>query len=254
MPAALVILLLFGLGKPLRSLLYRTSASTQRSIRNAYSSLSLFAKSVPRAVSIAREYEILLKERDQSDRIVIALEQMKEENDALRQALSLQSNVSFEHIVAEPVGREIANDVLIVNKGTLQGIKTGMPVITPSLALVGRVIDTEAAVSRVMLLSHPDSSLDGSIPNKNIYGVLKGQDSATLLLDLIPRESTIEEGDTVITNRFSSSIPTSLILGTVRRIIKNDATPFAKALLNPAYGSARVDAPVFILRITPKAP
>lgn len=253
-PTALLIIVLLGMGKPIQSALYTASAKTQGALWNTYANLSLFVKSVPRAVSILREYETLTKERELYERSLIALEATQEENDALRQTLSLQKNISFQHIVAEPIGLEIANNVLIVNKGKLQGIKPGMPVITPSLALIGTVVETEPATSRIMLISHPNSSLDGSIPQKNISGVLKGQGSDTLLFDLISRDAEIETGDIVITNRFSASIPNYLALGTVTRVARDDASPFLRAFARPAYGAQRIDVPVFILRVVPQVP
>lgn len=252
--AVLLVVALLLLGKPMRSFVYELSARTQGALRNAYSDASLFFESVPRAVSILKEHENLLSQRDEFDRALAALEQIQRENDALRQILSLQKNSSFQHTLAEPIGLEIANDILLVNKGRRQGIRPGMIVITPALALVGRVVETDSTVSRIMLLSHPESSFDGTILQKNITGVLKGQGSGTLIFDLIPRDAPAEAGDMVVTNRFSAAAPHTISMGTLRRIVKKDESPFVKAFITPAYGNQRVDTPVIIIRANEERP
>ncbi|MBI2647990.1 MAG: rod shape-determining protein MreC [Candidatus Wildermuthbacteria bacterium] len=246
--AIMLILALLLFGRPIRSSIYAASQKTQRTIWNASSAVSLFATSVPRALSILNEYKMLTQERSLIERMTFALEETERENDALREALALQKNTAFQRVIAEPIGREIAGNILLVNRGKLQGIKPGMPVITASFSLVGTVLETEGNVSRVMLLLHPNTAIDGVVAQKNISGVVKGEAPATLVFDLIPRDAPIAEGDVVVTNRFSSSIPHSLILGTVARIERNDAWPFAKASLRPSYGEGRIETPLFILR------
>ncbi|MBI4276705.1 rod shape-determining protein MreC [Candidatus Uhrbacteria bacterium] len=250
--AAILILALLALGEPIRSAVYTASQKTQRAIWSASSAVSLFATSVPRALSILNEYQAFKQEHSLLERTTFALEQTERENDALREALSLQKNTAFQRVIAEPIGREIAGDILLVNKGKLQGIKSGMPVITPSFSLVGTVVETGGDFSRVMLLSHPNTAIDGIVAQKNISGVVKGRASATLVFDLIPRDAPVAEGDSVLTGRFSSSIPHSLVLGTVTRIERNDAGPFVRAFLKPAYGEGDARTPLFILQATPQ--
>lgn len=253
-PAVLALGILFLFGKPLQSIVYGASRKVQGVIWKTSRGISLFVASVPRAVSVAQEYETLKQERDLTQRTAVALEQTQKDNDALRLALSFQKNLSYRHIATEPIGREIARDVLIINKGKRQGIRPGMPVITASLALVGTVIETETDVSRVLLLSSPSSSFDAHIPQKNISGVVKGATGAALIFDLIAREATIEQGDVVVTNAFSGSLPQYLVLGTVTHITRNDAEPFGQATLKAAYEKTRIGAPLFVLQAVSQTP
>jgi len=76
------------------------------------------------------------------------------------------------------------------------------------------------------LLSSKDDSLDVQIQGKEIDGLIRGNGNLKLLLDLIPKEEDIKEGDIVTTHYLSKKYPQGLLIGQIETIKKQDTEAF----------------------------
>jgi len=125
--------------------------------------------------------------------------------------------------------------VLRIRAGKEEGIQPGMPVITSSRIVVGRVREVFSNVSTIRLLSHKESKFDGKIPGRQITGIVRGQGRQKALFDLVPHEEQLEIGDSVVTSNLGGIFPENLLVGEVTDVIKTGADPFQKAHVNPFF-------------------
>ncbi|MCH7828594.1 rod shape-determining protein MreC [Patescibacteria group bacterium] len=195
---------------PVQSLLWKAGTST----------VEIFSKvSQERAWELETE-NLLLRQK------LLLVQEVAKENERLREALDIASREEFNLLFTEIIGKEVERDVLLLNKGAQDGVKQGMPVITQSKVAVGSIGEVFEHTSKVLLLSLSGRSSDVKIQGKEVIGVLKGQGRYRVLLDLIPQEEELLEGDAVVTSALGGVFPDNLLIGDVKSIEKSDLTAF----------------------------
>jgi len=147
----------------------------------------------------------------------------------LRQALALGLSDDFNLILAEPIAKDIDKDFILLNKGIKHGVSENMPVITSQKIICGRIIDVYDNFSRVMLITHNQSSFDAEISEKEISGMIKGKGRLSLSFELIPKDKEIKEKDIITTMSLTKIFPKGLLVGEVKRAQKNASEPYQTA-------------------------
>ncbi|MES2829632.1 MAG: rod shape-determining protein MreC [Bacteroidota bacterium] len=99
------------------------------------------------------------------------------------------------------------NNIITINKGSLDGIETGMPVISPVKGVVGYIRDVSAHLATIESLLHQKSIVSVSIKKNNAVGsLLWGEgnfDYRKAYIKDIPNHFKLSLGDTVVTSNFS---------------------------------------------------
>jgi rod shape-determining protein MreC len=175
---------------------------------------------------------------------VLLLSQIKKENDDLRNTLDIKSRLNYTTCYAKVVFREpnLTGDYLIVNKGSLDGIKNNMPVVSYDLSgqifLVGKVIEITLGGSKVKLITAADSSIGVMLKNSGYVGVMKGIGSwqQNCVVEFIPFEANSYVGEEVVTSGESDVFPPGILIGKVIGIGRNTMEEFYKKLfVKPEY-------------------
>lgn len=177
---------------------------------------------------------------------LIELQDIKSENEDLRQALKLDVDKDFLVVMGDIIGKSISEDTIILRVGREKGVEKGMPVITPGRVVVGRVIEVFGQSSKVQLISNKKSSSDAKVSEKEITGIIRGEGGQKLLLDLVPQEDDLTMGDIIITSSLGGIFPENLLIGEIVEIVKTGADPFQKARVNPYFDLRSIDT-VFII-------
>lgn len=203
---------------------------------------------------IAQEnYQLRAENLNLISRLVTQEAQIKE-NETLRQALNFQKTSAQQLVLAKIVGRSIflPYQVLIIDKGTQHGILKGMPVVVPPDIFVGQIIETASNFSFFLPLSNSQSQIQALIQSSQAGGILKGQESGLLLMEMIPQEKEINVGDLVTTiahlsdvlnleqeeNYFWSGL---LPLGRIKEIRRTDWGVSQTAIVKPLVDLTSVD-------------
>ena len=164
------------------------------------------------------------------------------ENIRLQEMLNYKhAAVQFDLIPAKVIGRESSTwtSVISINRGSSDGIKPNMPVVTEK-GLVGVITDVSPVASRVQLLLDSRFSVGTLVqrPESRVAGIVQGNPSDAMLPQMIniPRNSDIIVGDTIVTSGFGGVFPKGLMVGSVATV-KNDSG----GLLEIAYINTAVD-------------
>jgi rod shape-determining protein MreC len=115
------------------------------------------------------------------------------------------------------------HDFIFINKGSKQGIKENMAVLSKEGFLIGKVISTNDLSAKVKLIKNQDfgSKVSAIIDGKEgSIGTVEGYDYTTdeLVMTQVSKEVAVEEGDAVITSGLGGVYPRSLLIGYVHRI------------------------------------
>lgn len=160
---------------------------------------------------------------------------LEKENANLRNVARVGSqtrNSSFTAEVLADTGNYFAKTVLI-NAGAENGISDGWPA-TDGLGLVGRVTGVGDSVSRVILLTDPNSRISVTIEPSGSRALVIGDNSSAPLIQMVQDGESIGLGDRVVTSGAGGVFPSGLLVGYVaqggtdRRLRVNLAANYRK--------------------------
>jgi len=233
--AFFVVLNLNGFLNPFKNFFYLISSPMQKKLLGAGSNASDFLAGILEINTFKNEIENLQIKNQQLISRIVGLEELKKENETLRQALNIGSEKEFQLELAYLVSKDASDDSLLIDKGIRDGIKKGLPVITKEKTLIGRIGEVYEDFSEVMLITNKKSSFDAQILEKDISGVVKGKGNLSLDLEFIPKEKEIIPGDVVVSAVLGHIFPKDLLVGEVKEVKKSDLEPYQRAVINPAF-------------------
>lgn len=161
-------------------------------------------------------------------------EDLKEQNDFLRQALGLSvisgrlstdAGIFSNHFTPE-------GHYILINKGAENSIKKGDIVISSSGALVGIVDEVFNNYSRVASVMSKDFKATIQVMSKDISGIAQGAMEEGINLDFISQNDEIAEGDIVSTSG-NDIFPAGLIVGKVIKVGDTDGGLFKDVVVEP---------------------
>ena len=258
---ALIILIflclnLTGFSKEVREFFYNFSSPIQRNFWQAGNKISSLFESIFSAQNLSKEnYELKNKNQELLGKIIL-LQELKEENKTLRQALEINLEKEFKLVLSEVIGKDIGEDFILINKGSTHGISEKMPVITSEKVLVGKISEVYNNFSKVMLISNKDeensfyvkiqSVLNSDEEIKDISIIAKGKGGYKLFLEMIPKDIEILEGEIVITDILAGIFPKGLLVGEIKKVEKSDTEPFQTAEISLFFDIKKIDS-LFVL-------
>ena len=172
---------------------------------------------------------------------VSVLEDLKKENQTLREALGINLQKDFEMVFSQIISKDISEDFILIDKGLEDNILKDMPVINQERVLFGKVSEVYSNFSRVALITNENSVFDAKTLEKEIYGIVKGKGNLSLYFDLISRDVELKEKDILITTVLGGKFPQNLLIGEVKRVIKEDTKPFQSADIKPFFDLKKTD-------------
>jgi len=249
--SAILIIVSFNFfQKQIRSFLYFISAPMQKPLLQAGDSASDFLWSFLNTKNLKKEKERLENENQNLIFQVSTLQEIKKENETLRQALKLGLQESFELELSQIINKNVSGGFILINKGLLSGIEKDMPAITGQNVLVGKVSQAYDNFSEIMLISNPKSVFDAKIssPENDIAGIIRGQGSCSdALYDLIPRDTKIATGETIITSGLGGFFPKGLLIGEIKEIKRSDVEAFQQARVKLFFNISNAEN-IFIIK------
>ena len=149
-------------------------------------------------------------------------DQLQKENQRLTTLLDYeQKQVNYQFKVAGIVAKDpgIWFDSFTINLGTNDGVAVDMPVVTPD-GLVGRIEEVGLNWAKVMTIIDGRSGVSCIIDRTRDVGSVRGrmesEPSDPLLdMDLLPADTDVQVGDSVLTSGIGGIYPKGLTIGQV---------------------------------------
>lgn len=164
---------------------------------------------------------------------IIALQEQVTETDILAALLDFARTQPESRYLAGPViGRDVSPFLrsVWIGVGSDDGVARGMPIVT-NQGLVGRVMEVFATVSRVQLITDPQSAVNVRLQDSRADGVLTAELSGELHIEMISQEETITPEELVLTSGLGGNYPPDIPVGQVLSIRKRDYELFQEATI-----------------------
>ena len=139
---------------------------------------------------------------------------------------------------------------VIINRGSDDGLRRGMPVVT-SQGLVGRVAAVTAGAGRCELITDPASSVNVRVEPSGAQAVLLGSVTGDLTLDMIPQSAVVQVGDLVLTSGLGGNYPGDILIGQVTSVRKRETDLFQSATVQPVVDFSKLEILLTITNFRP---
>lgn len=170
---------------------------------------------------------------------------MRQENARLKAVLGLTSEDVKPVAVARLIGStsSSARRLGYISAGRNDGVRPGMPVVSP-MGLVGRVLETGAESSRILLLTDSESMVPVRRATDDVVAFAEGRSDGSLRLRLINLGiNPIKPGDVFVTSGAGGMFRPGTAVAIATQITKDGA--IAQLLSNPAATDVVVVEPIW---------
>ena len=186
------------------------------------------------------ENERLKRELEALRQQAVENENAARENEDLRALLQFRDGPRFPagyegvatRVIARPPSIYSSQEVVIA-AGEGDGVRVNDPVVTED-GLVGRVAEVTGNASKVTLLIDQASAVSAVVLQSGAAGIVRhGPSGSALVLDRVPKEELVTEGDTVITagwrsGKLESLYPRGIPVGTVTGVGQQDVDVYKR--------------------------
>ncbi|MDO3393001.1 rod shape-determining protein MreC [Ligilactobacillus sp. 110_WCHN] len=206
--------------------------------------ISRMTGSVSNLTDTYQENVQLKKKLDSMNALQVENETLKQENKQLKQQLSLNKSLtSYTDILTYVISRSPSTwqNQIVISKGSNAGITKGSAVVSDK-GLIGRVMEVNRNNSKVELVTTQDDAADRFavqlIDNngQTVNGLITGYDTDTNLLVMgqITSKENVKKGTQVITSGLGGTTPKGLFVGTVEKVVNQQAGLPTKIYIKPA--------------------
>jgi rod shape-determining protein MreC len=119
-----------------------------------------------------------------------------------------------------------------IDKGSNDGVKPGMPVIT-DYGVVGVVAGATPHFARVLLVTDAQSRVDSYSQRSRVRGEVRGSPDGRCVVDYVLRDDDLQVGDLMLTTGRGGVYPKGLVLGTVASLERTASGLFQTVELAP---------------------
>lgn len=133
----------------------------------------------------------------------------------------------------------------LLDKGSADGIRKGMAVITP-LGVVGQVVSVTPRSAKVLLLTDANSGIDVLVQRTRARGIVSGSLENGTMLKYVKRSEDIQIGDRLVTSGLDGIFPKGVMVGTVTKVRKQNLGLFQYIEVVPAVTSERAEEVIVV--------
>jgi rod shape-determining protein MreC len=191
--------------------------------------------------------------RQELQTLQVRLQQERAEaqrTDNLRQLLELRDRANLDTVAAEVIAGAASPDfrTVTIDKGSSDQLATDMAVISPA-GVVGRVILPSRRASKVQLLTDRNAAAGALIERTRVQGVVVGIGDGLLRMQYVPGTADVKTGDLVVTSGIDGIYPKGFVIGTIDHTDRG-AGAYHEILIRPAVDFSRLEE-VLIVRTPP---
>ena len=141
-------------------------------------------------------------------------------------------------VMARPV--DTFHSQYTLNRGAKHGLVLNAPVIIRESILIGFITELSENVSKLQLLTHPESNLPAEIiqEEKNSRGLVRGKSFTAVEMVTIPRDAEVLIGQEVTTMSQNDLIPQGLLIGSISETEDEEYEPYQRARLTLPYNNS----------------
>lgn len=232
-----LLMSLTGAAQPLQSAAQRIAEPAEAALRPLSAPLTEGLATLTSFRRLRAENREL---RLENERLRVALAQAREDDvraAALTELLRLGSQFGSDKLtVANVIARDPTpmRAVVLIDRGTRDGVQNGMPVLGKGGALVGTVERALEGSAWVRLITDPKSAANAIVQESRWAAVAVGGPDHTVRMEFLEQGAEVKPGDTVLTSGLGGVYPPGLLIGRVAKVEGGPLDVFKRVQVEPA--------------------
>jgi rod shape-determining protein MreC len=166
----------------------------------------------------------------------------------LQALLGFRQRYAGQTVAAQVIGNSASDQshILTIDKGSDDGLKPDMPVITPD-GIVGKIRDVTSKTADVVEIDDQTSGAGVILESTRIRGILRGTIAGRVQIVNLTADSRIKLGEHVLTSGGDQVYPRGLPVGTIQSIAPDpDHQPYIAITIRPAADLNRIEEVLII--------
>jgi len=183
------------------------------------------------------------------------LAEVRAENERLKRMLDYSRSSPDPQLMARVLGVNPAATLLSlrIDRGETDGLRRGMPVVTPD-GVVGIVQRVTGSNADVVLVTDPNSRIGVKVQRSRVRATATGKgENRSLQLDNALRTEDLREGDQVVTSGTDGVFPAGLVVGRITSLHRRNYGMVQSAEIAPAVDMTKLEE-VLVIRTSPATP
>jgi rod shape-determining protein MreC len=182
------------------------------------------------------------------------IQQDAEQGKRLQTLLDFKQQYINKTVAAQVIGTsgtELSR-VIYIDRGTRDGIQSGMAVITPD-GIVGKVSRADRSTAQVLLINDTQSGAGVLLDRLHLNGILKGSTGHYPEMQNVMSDEKIQIGDKAITTGGDRVFPRGLPVGSVASFYPDrDRDGFLSIKIKPAVELGKLEEVLVVTELTEK--
>ncbi len=219
---------------------------------------NFFTQTLQSVADGINHYFLLIDVAKENDALKLEVQYLIKEKNTLVERLSsqqrfsrlmeFQDNWGKKAVVASVIGRDSTqwSRVVIVNKGTQDGIQDHLAVVT-NAGVIGQVIHAGPNTSKVLLIVDGRSAVDALFQGNRVSGVVVGMGDNECQLKFVPNTADVKVGDPVLSSGLGGIFPKGLLIGKVSQVSHKKQGLFQNITLVPSTDLSRLEEVLVLL-------
>jgi len=189
------------------------------------------------------------------ERVSRNLTELRRENQVLREQLGFSQTLAFRYISAQVIARDPGNQfsTIMVNRGSVHGMRQGMPAIAFQgglQGLVGRVVVVSLTTAIIQPITDPNSFVAARLQTSRFDGLVAGSQGVSGLLTMSYVKklalNEVQYGELVVTSGMGQLFPQGIHIGRVREMTAKEYEASLELEVEPIVDFSRLEY-VFII-------
>jgi len=249
----MIALALGGYLTPVSRLVMAPIISAQTWLSSRFMAVQGFIKTPQDMTQMRQRVAALEAENARLETEIIELEQQLSETRILSALVDFaRVHPENRYVATSVIGRDPSPFVkyVIINRGSDDGLRRGMPVVT-SQGLVGKISAVTAGAGRVELITEPSSSVNVRLEPNGTQAVLSGSVTGELTIDMIAQTASVQVGDLVLTSGLGGNYPGNILIGQVTTVRRRETDLFQSATVQPVVDFNDLEILLVIINFRP---
>jgi rod shape-determining protein MreC len=247
----------FGVFDPLQNATLNVSAPVESALRNATTPLADFVNNLTDARNVSRENQALREQNEKLLAEVATLRQAQNELTDLQQFLNVRGQRPGDafvqaHVFAQDGGNEQRE--VTIDRGTSDGVREGMIVLTRQGSLIGSITRALDDVSWVALISDQSSAVSAVVQSSGAQGVVSGSFAGTMTMEFVAATADVKEGDLVVTSGVGGRHPAGELIGQVTKVQTTAQELFKSVQVQPLADLSHIENVMIMTGFVPQEP
>ena len=201
-----------------------------------------------RVDNIVLENQLLSQQNRQLFSKTLKMEELEKENEFLRKELGVAQRRKWQLEIASifQLNTSGAFRTAFVDKGSNQGVKSGMAVVFEGEILVGVTKEVLPDSSMILLVTDPRLTVSVRSKEAEVSARAVGNLDQGLFLELVANQENVKTGDLFLTSGLDG-LPSALVVGRVASIKSDDSGLFKTVRVEPEFQNILPES-VFIIK------